>query len=147
MCLCSFVAFLRVNEQLVWGRKITVFSLNVKRKSPRELFGLGLFAVWNVSSVSERERAQLCIYPSFCSVAFPAFGRGLGAAACFGEGCRETGTQIICIWCFLIKKKSMPGCVSVRRKGLEKTRCETVPAGQTDRSGESYSSCRELCCN
>lgn len=32
MCLCSFVAFVRVNEQLVWGRKISVFSLNFKGK-------------------------------------------------------------------------------------------------------------------
>lgn len=30
--LCNFVAFIRVNERLVWGRKMSVFSLNVKGK-------------------------------------------------------------------------------------------------------------------
>lgn len=47
-------------------------------------WGCLLFGMW--SSVSGRERAQLCIYPRFWSVAFPVSGRGLGAAASAGKG-------------------------------------------------------------
>lgn len=86
----------------------------LKENPSRELFGLGLFAVWNVELCFWEGEGSAMHLSQFLLCSIPCvWERAGGSCLLQGRGCGETGTQRFCIWCFLLKNQ----CQGVYQSG------------------------------
>lgn len=128
-----------MNSWLGKGKSVCFLEM-LKENPSRELFGLGLFAVWNVELCFWEGEGSALHLSSFCSV----WERAGGSCLLQGRRCVETGTDNLNM--VLPDKNQCQDVHQSGEKGWRKAGVRLCQQGRLAGLG-SYSSCKELCCS